>query len=98
MADPQTTEDFVEACSTVGELIGLLLVRRLSQEASREDAQTEKDELLTRKQAAKRLSVSVSTLDTWRRQGIVEAVPGFGERTARYRASDLERIISRRRK
>ena len=95
MVDPPT-QDFISACSKVGELVGLLLVLQLSTKADTGGPAIDQDELLTRKQAAKRMSVSVSTFDGWRRQGVVQPVKGLGERTVRYRASDIDRLIARK--
>ncbi len=92
------TEDFISACSKVGELIGMILVVQLSARDTAARLEQEKDELLTRKQAALRMSVSVSTFDGWRRQGVVRPVPGLGDKTVRYRASDLDRLIARKRR
>lgn len=89
------TEDVITTCARVGELLGMLLALQLD---SRPVLQNQPDELLTRKQAALRMKVSVSTFDGWRKQGVVKPVSGLGERTVRYRASDLDQLVARRRK
>lgn len=57
------------------------------------------EELLTIKQAAKILNVSTQTLRRWDKEGILKAVrvgkrKGVGDR--RYRKSDVENYISRK--
>ena len=92
-----STEEFINACATVGRLLGSILVLHL---LAREVVPVlqQQDQLLTRKQAALRMSVSVSTFDGWRREGVIKPVPSLGQRTIRYRANDLDKLTASKRK
>ena len=51
--------------------------------------------VIRRLDAAQRLSVSVKTLDLWRRQGRIRAVTvGAGTRAVAFRESDLEALLN----
>lgn len=97
MADTQYQEH-VKAFSKVGEFIGLLCVSWLTgrQVAAVGDAEPEAEELLTRKEAAAQLKISVSLLDTMRRQGNITPAKCLG-RVVRYSQKEVDRLKNRKR-
>lgn len=50
--------------------------------------------LLTREQAAKRLAVSVTTIDRWARRGILHRVDLFGLRRALFSAAEIDQLVA----
>jgi len=100
----ESYSEHVRAFAKVGELFGLLVVSWLTGRSAEPAATAidvpvagEGDEPLTRKEAAKYLKISVSLLDQWRQKGAIKPIPGMGDRVVRYRKSDLNRIIKRKR-
>ncbi len=52
--------------------------------------------LLTRPQVARRLGVSIVTVDRWTRRGILQPVDLFGLRRRLYSAAEIDRIVEER--
>lgn len=52
--------------------------------------------LLTRPQVARRLGVSVVTVDRWTQRGILRPVDLFGLRRRLYSAAEIDRIVEER--
>jgi len=52
--------------------------------------------LLTREQAAKRLAVSVTTIDRWTRRGILHRVDLFGLRRVLFNTAEIDQLAAGR--
>lgn len=95
-------EEYVSACAKVGELIGLIVVSMLADVPAKSVSSKTVDALgaeavLTRDEAAKECKVSRNTFKGWEVKGLIKRIPNMGERTVRFRKSDVDKLKKRQR-